>query len=38
MKRIQNIFSFIRSQFEHPKLGWDWYVTKGWKNRKRLND
>ena len=38
MKRLKNVFSFIRSQFEHPGLAWDWYVKKGWKTRKRLND
>ena len=35
MKRMKNILSFLRLQFEHKELFWDWYVAKGWKKRRK---
>ena len=35
MKRMKNILSFFRLQFEHKELFWDWYITKGWQKRQK---
>jgi len=32
-QRAASAYSFIRFQFEHLDLLWDWFVVKSWKKR-----
>ncbi len=32
-QRVSSAYSFIKFQFEHFDLLWDWFVVKSWKKR-----